>query len=68
MWIDHRSYPGSPLGYIAATETDWFNVLGQIPDAAANILGESEWRCFTRLQYDTVYRNAPSKQGGSVTL
>jgi hypothetical protein len=40
MWIDHRNYPGGPLGYLAATEAAWFNILGQAATAAANILGD----------------------------
>ena len=40
MWIDHRNYPGGPIGYFAATGADWYNVLGQAAGAAANILGD----------------------------
>jgi hypothetical protein len=40
MWIDHRNYPGGPLGYYAATGNAWFSVLGLAAAAAANILGD----------------------------
>jgi hypothetical protein len=40
MWIDHRNYPGGPLGYFAASGITWFNVLGLINSAAANILAD----------------------------
>jgi hypothetical protein len=40
MWIDHRNYPGGPLGYFAVTQTMWLNILGQAAAATANILGD----------------------------
>jgi hypothetical protein len=40
MWIDHRNYPGGPLGYFAASDTAWFNLLRVAAGAAANILGD----------------------------
>ena len=40
MWIDHRNYPGGPLGYFAASQTEWFNVFGMAAAATANILGD----------------------------
>ena len=40
MWIDHRNYPGGPLGYFAASEFTWFKVLGLAASAAANLLGD----------------------------
>ena len=40
MWIDHRNYPGGPLGYYNAAEAAWFNVVGQGAASLANILGD----------------------------
>jgi hypothetical protein len=42
MWIDHRNYPGGPLGYFVASQSEdaWFNVLGLAAGAAGNILGD----------------------------
>jgi hypothetical protein len=40
MWIDRRNYPGGPLGYFAASEGSWFNVLGLAAGAATNIVGD----------------------------
>jgi hypothetical protein len=45
MWIDHRNYPGGPLGYFAASEAAWFNVLGLAASTAANILGDGLLVC-----------------------
>ena len=44
MWIDHRNYPGGPLGYLAA-EATWFNILALSTIAAANILGDGLLVC-----------------------
>ncbi|KAI0295629.1 hypothetical protein B0F90DRAFT_1811443 [Multifurca ochricompacta] len=48
MWIDHRNYPGGPLGYFSATENAWYNVFGSAADATANILGDGllVYRCY----------------------
>ena len=40
MWIDHRNYPGGPLGYYAASESSCYNVLGIGAGAMANTLGD----------------------------
>ena len=40
MWIDHRDYPGGPLGYFVASERAWFNIFGMAAGAAANVLGD----------------------------
>jgi hypothetical protein len=40
MWIDHRNYPGGPLGYYAVTGPAWFSILGLATVAAANILAD----------------------------
>ena len=40
MWIDHRNYPGGPLGYFAATGNSWYNILGLALGATVNILGD----------------------------
>jgi hypothetical protein len=45
MWIDHRNHPGGPLGYFAASQVTWFNMLGQAAGAAANILGDGLLVC-----------------------
>ncbi|THU78137.1 hypothetical protein K435DRAFT_973654 [Dendrothele bispora CBS 962.96] len=48
MWIDHRNYPGGPLGYFSATTSMWMNVFGSAADATANILGDGLllYRCY----------------------
>jgi hypothetical protein len=40
MWIDHRNFPGGPLGYFIVSEAAWYNVLGMAAGATANILGD----------------------------
>lgn len=40
MWIDHRNYPGGPLGFYRATQSAWYNVLRFAADVTANILGD----------------------------
>jgi hypothetical protein len=40
MWIDHRNYPGGPLGYYGASQGAWWNVIGFGTGAMANILGD----------------------------
>ena len=40
MWIDHRNYPGGPLGFYKASQSAWYGTLGFAADAAANILGD----------------------------
>jgi len=45
MWIDHRNYPGGPLGYYAASESSWYNVLGIGAGAMANTLSDGLLVC-----------------------
>jgi hypothetical protein len=40
MWIDHRDYPGGPLGYLVASQSLWYYVSGTAAHAMANILGD----------------------------
>jgi hypothetical protein len=40
MWIDHRNYPGGPLGYYAASVGAWYAILGFMAGAVANVLGD----------------------------
>jgi hypothetical protein len=40
VWIDHRNYPGGPLGYFVASKATWFNILGMAVGPAVNILGD----------------------------
>jgi hypothetical protein len=40
MWIDHRNYPGGPLGYFIGSKAAWFNILGLAAAAAVNILAD----------------------------
>jgi hypothetical protein len=28
IWIDHRNYPGGPLGYLEASQTEWCTIFG----------------------------------------
>jgi hypothetical protein len=37
---DHCNYPGGPLGYFAASEVTWFNVLQLGTASVANVLGD----------------------------
>ncbi|KIJ42132.1 hypothetical protein M422DRAFT_171524 [Sphaerobolus stellatus SS14] len=48
MWIDHRNYPGGPLGYFSAQGAIWFNVLGSAADIFADILSNALliYRCY----------------------
>ena len=41
MWIDHRNYPGGPLGYFVASLGSWYNVTGWAAGIATNILGDA---------------------------
>jgi hypothetical protein len=41
MWIDHRNYPGGPLGYFAPSEAAWYNVLGLVAGTLVNLLGDA---------------------------
>jgi len=40
IWIDHRSFPGGPLGFFKASEGAWYNVLGSAAGATTNILAD----------------------------
>jgi hypothetical protein len=40
MWIDHRNYPGGPLAFYAATQVQWYVVIGTSATALANIFGD----------------------------
>jgi hypothetical protein len=40
MWIDHRNYPGGPLGYFGASQTGWCTVFGSAAGIAVHILGD----------------------------
>jgi hypothetical protein len=40
MWIDHRNYPGGPLGVFGMTQSAWYNVLRFAADVMTNILGD----------------------------
>ena len=40
IWIDHRNYPGGPLGFYRASQSTWYGALGFAADATANILGD----------------------------
>ena len=40
MWIDHRNYPGGPLGFYAASQVAWYVVIGLVATAVVNILGD----------------------------
>jgi hypothetical protein len=65
MWIDHRNYPGGPLGYLLATEAAWFTVLGMFARALANILGDG---LLVRLIFLFEGHSARSKGGGGEKL
>ncbi len=41
MWIDHRNYPGGPLGYFVASEGSWYIVTGWAAGIVTNILGDA---------------------------
>jgi hypothetical protein len=45
MWIDHRNYPGGPLGYYVASQTGWYTVFGLAAGTAVNILGDGLLVC-----------------------
>ena len=40
MWIDHRNYPGGPLAFYAASQVEWYVVIGTSATALANIFGD----------------------------
>jgi hypothetical protein len=40
MWIDHRNYPGGPLGFYAASQVAWYVVIGLVATIVVNILGD----------------------------
>jgi len=41
MWIDHRNYPGGPLGYFVASQGSWYIVTGWAAGIMTNILGDA---------------------------
>jgi hypothetical protein len=45
MWIDHRNYPGGPLGYFVSSQTGWGTVFGLAAGTAAHILGDGLLVC-----------------------
>jgi hypothetical protein len=61
MWIDHRNYPGGPLGYFVASEAAWFNIFGMAAGAAANVLGDG---LLVRLVFSALRGTAPNRTGG----
>lgn len=40
MWIDHRDAPGGPLGYLAANESIWWQVLGSAAGQVTNFMAD----------------------------
>jgi hypothetical protein len=40
MWIDHRNYPGGPLGFYLASEVAWYTAMAFGAGVMANILGD----------------------------
>jgi hypothetical protein len=40
MWIDHRNYPGGPLGFYVASEAAWYSVTHLAVTVMTNILGD----------------------------
>ena len=40
MWIDHRNYPGGPLGFYQASEVAWYTAFACAAGVTANILGD----------------------------
>jgi hypothetical protein len=38
MWIDHRNYPGGPLGFYLASQSAWYNVSRFATNAMTSIL------------------------------
>ena len=45
MWIDHRNYPGGPLGFFVASEGSWYIVTGWAAGIVTNILGDALLVC-----------------------
>jgi len=48
MWIDHRNYPGGPLGFYLASEVAWYTAMAFGAGVMANILGDGllVYRCY----------------------
>ncbi|KAF8521212.1 hypothetical protein BU17DRAFT_88107 [Hysterangium stoloniferum] len=48
MWIDHRDFEGGPMGYLLATTSAWWQVLGTAADMTANLIGDGllMYRCY----------------------
>ena len=45
MWIDHRNYPGGPLGFFQVSQIAWYTVLAFGAGLMANILGDGLLVC-----------------------
>ena len=45
MWIDHRNYPGGPLGYFFVSQTGWRTIFGSAAGTVVNILGDGLLVC-----------------------
>jgi hypothetical protein len=45
MWIDHRNYPGGPLGFYLVSEAAWYTATALAAGVAANILGDGLLVC-----------------------
>ncbi|KAJ7574915.1 hypothetical protein C8J56DRAFT_1172590 [Mycena floridula] len=48
MWIDHRDAPGGPIGYLAANQTVWWQVLGTAASQFTNFFADGllVYRCY----------------------
>ena len=40
MWIEHRNYPGGPLGFFEASDGAWYNAMCYTSNSIANILSD----------------------------
>jgi hypothetical protein len=45
MWIDHRNYPGGPLGFYQASQVAWYTAMAFAAGVSANILGDGLLVC-----------------------
>ena len=41
MWIDHRDYPGGPLGYYSVESTFWFSILGTTASVVQSFMNDA---------------------------
>ncbi|TFK35404.1 hypothetical protein BDQ12DRAFT_611822 [Crucibulum laeve] len=48
MWIDHRDFPGGPLGFLAANSAIWWQTLSTTANILVNFLGDGLmlYRCY----------------------